>query len=261
VNGTHTKVGGTHILYAGMQIWEQIRTHILKKNKIDVPPAQLRQHMMLFLDCSIVNPRYSSQTKEDLITETRDYKTSWTVPDKMIRKIVQSSIIQNILDWAEAKAHQEELKNLRKVNKDSENANPRRVDKFDDALEKKDRHKCVLFLAEGDSAAKSLFAARGKTPYIGTFPLKGKPLNVREKEIARVLGLNKKKTGKDGKTEPNEIQKILTIIGLRIGVPVETMPLPDEEWIEIEVGGKQMIVNINDSIQVDGKEILVASLL
>lgn len=84
-------------------------------------------------------------------------------------------------------------------------------------------------LADGiishNSAAKSLFAARGKNPYIGTFPLKGKPLNVREKDIARVLGLDKKKEReKEGKkTEPNEIQKILTLIGLKIGEPVKSL--------------------------------------
>lgn len=220
VNGTNTKEGGTHILYAGMQIWERIREFIKKKHKVDIKPSELRQHMVLFIDCSIVNPRYSSQTKENLMTEVKDYKTSWEVPDKMINKIVKSSIVQSILDWAEAKARQEELKDLRKLNKDTDKANPRRVDKFCDALEKHHRHKCVLFLAEGDSAAKSLFAARGKTNYIGTFPLKGKVLNVREKDIARVLGLDKKK---DGKTEPNEIQKILTIIGLRIGEEVKSL--------------------------------------
>lgn len=225
VNGTHTKIGGTHILYAGMQIWERVREHIKKKHKVDIRPSELRQHMTLFISCSIVNPRYSSQTKEDLITETKDYKTSWEVPDKMINRIVKSSIIQSILDWAEAKAKQEELAALRKANKDTVKADPRRVEKFCDALEKKDRTKCVLFLAEGDSAAKSLFAARGKTPYIGTFPLKGKPLNVREKEISRVLGLDKKKDReKEGKkTEPNEIQKILTILGLQIGVKVKSL--------------------------------------
>lgn len=220
VNGTHTKTGGTHVLYAGMQIWERIREFIKKKHKVDIKPSELRQHMTLFIDCSIVNPRYSSQTKEDLITEIKDYKTTYEVSDKMINKIVKSNIIQSILDWAAAKALQEEMKDLRKLNKDTDKANPRRVDKFCDAIEKHQRHKCVLFLAEGDSAAKSLFAARGKTNYIGTFPLKGKPLNVREKDISRVLGLDKKK---DGKTEPNEIQKILTIIGLRIGEKVNSL--------------------------------------
>jgi hypothetical protein len=122
-------------------------------------------------------------------------------------------------------------------------------------------------LADGiishNSAAKSLFAARGKNPYIGTFPLKGKVLNVREKDIARVLGLDKKKEReKEGKkTEPNEIQKILTLIGLKIGVPVETIPKEDGEWVELEIDGKKMVVNENDNIEINGKSVRVADLL
>lgn len=210
VNGTHTKTGGTHILYAGMQIWERIREHIKKKHKVDIKPSELRQHMTLFIDCSIVNPRYSSQTKEDLITEVKDYKTSWAVPDKMINKIVKSNIIQNILDWAAAKQHQEEMKELRKLNKETDKADPRRVEKFSDALEKKERHKCVLFLTEGDSAAKAVQAGRGKNPYIASFPLRGKPLNVREKDTKRIL-------------DNEEIKKILTITGLKLGEKVTSV--------------------------------------
>jgi hypothetical protein len=109
-----------------------------------------------------------------------------------------------------------------------------------------------------NSAAKSLFAARGKNPYIGTYPLRGKLLNVREKEIARVLGLDKKK---EGKTAPNEIQKILTIIGLKIGEKVETEEMPDGEWIEIEIDGNKKLVNENDIIEINGQLINVQSLL
>ena len=210
VNGTHTKEGGTHILYAGMQIWERIREFIKKKHKIDVKPSELRQHMTLFIDCSIVNPRYSSQTKENLMTEVKDYKTSWEVPDKMINKIVKSTIIQSILDWAEAKAHQESMKELRKLNKDTSGADPRRVEKFADALEKRDRQKCVLFLTEGDSAAKAVQSGRGKNPYIASFPLRGKPLNVREKDIKRIL-------------ENEEIKKILIIMGLKLGEKITSI--------------------------------------
>lgn len=207
VNGTHTKIGGTHVLYAGMQVWERIREFIKKKHKVDVKPAELRQHMMLFIDAQIVNPRYSSQTKDDLITETKDYKTSWDVPDKMISKIVKSSIIQSILDWAAAKEHAEQMKELRKLNKDVDKSDPRRVEKFSDALEKKDRSKCTLFLTEGDSAAKAVQAGRGKNPHVGSLPLRGKPLNVREKEVKRII-------------ENEEIKKILTIMGLKLGEKV-----------------------------------------
>ncbi len=210
VNGTHTKIGGTHINYVGMQIWEAIRAYIKKKNKIDIKPSELRQHMTLFIDAQMVNPRYSSQTKDDLITETKDYKTAWEVPDKFINKIVKSSIIQSILDWAQAKALQEEMKELRKLNKETDKADPRRVEKFSDALEKRDRHKCVLFLTEGDSAAKAVQAGRGKNPYIASFPLRGKMLNVREKDIKRIM-------------ESEEIKKIMTIIGLKLGEKVTSI--------------------------------------
>lgn len=209
VNGTHTKTGGTHILYVGMQIWEAIRTYIRKKHKVDVKPSDLRQHMTLFISADIVNPRYSSQTKEDLITEVRDYKTSWAVPDKFIRKLLTSSITQSILEWVAAKEHAAQLAELRKMNKGVDKADPRRVEKFSDANERKERQKCTLFLTEGDSAAKAVQAGRGKSPYIGSFPLKGKPLNIREKDPAQIA-------------KNEEIKNILTIIGLKIGEKVKS---------------------------------------
>ena len=211
VNGTHTKIGGTHINYVTNQICDALRAFIKKKHKVDVKPSDLKQHLMLFIDAQIVNPRYSSQTKEDLITEVKDYKTSWSLPDKILNKLVKSSIVQSVLDWAQAKAMQEEMKELRKLNKETSKADPRRVPKFSDALERKQRDKCILFLTEGDSAGKSVQAGRGKNPYIGSFPLKGKPLNVRDMaSYKKVL-------------ENEEIKKILTIIGLNIGEKVTSV--------------------------------------
>jgi hypothetical protein len=43
------------------------------------------------------------------------------------------------------------MKELRKLNKDVEKTNYRRVHKFCDALEKKDRYRCGLYLSEGDT--------------------------------------------------------------------------------------------------------------
>lgn len=225
VNTSRTKIGGTHIAYVVNQIVDGVREFIKKRHKIEVKPADIRNHLHLFIDATIVNPRYSSQTKDELITEPSAYGRSWVVPEKFIQKLVKTEIVKAILDWVAAKEQANLMADLRKVNKDTDKVNFRRIDKFCDALEKTQRHRCVLFLAEGDSAAKALFAARGKSPYIGTFPLKGKPLNVREKDISRVLGLDKKKEKeKEGKkSEPNEIQKILTLIGLKIGVPVKSV--------------------------------------
>jgi DNA topoisomerase-2 len=220
VNTSRTKIGGTHIQYVVNQIVDRVREHIKKKSKVEIKPADVRNHLHLFIDATIINPRYSSQTKDELITEPSAYGRTWVVPEKFIQKLLKTEIIKAILDWVAAKEQAQVMADLRKLNKDTAKVNYRRVDKFADALEKQKRYQCILFLAEGDSAAKSLFAARGSNPFIGTFPLKGKPLNVREKDIARVLGLDKRK---EGKTEPNEIQKILTILGLQIGVPVKSL--------------------------------------
>lgn len=76
-----------------------------------------------------------------------------------------------------------------------------------------------------NSASKAVQGGRNKNPFIGSFPLKGKPLNVREKEIERVLGIkDKKKPGeKEKKSKPSLIQNILTIMGLKIGVKVTSV--------------------------------------
>jgi DNA topoisomerase-2 len=207
INSVETYQGGTHVLYVMNQITERLREFIKKKHKVDIRPSEIREHMRVYISANVNRPKFSSQTKENMISPVSDYKTSWEVSDKMINKIVKSSIIQNILDWAEAKARQEEMKELRKLNKETDKADPRRVEKFSDALEKRDRHKCVLFLTEGDSAAKAVQAGRGKNPYVGSFPLRGKPLNVREKEVKRIL-------------ENAEIKNLLTIIGLKLGEKV-----------------------------------------
>jgi DNA topoisomerase-2 len=170
-----------------------------------------------------VNPRYSSQTKDELITEPSAYGRTWSCPDKLIQKLLKTSIIQSVLDWVEAKKLAEEMKTLKAAGKELGKADPRKVEKFSDAAERHQRIKCILFLSEGDSASKSIQGGRGDNPYIGSFPLKGKPANVREKDPLKVLGLDKEKKDKNGKIEPNEIQKILTVIGLKIGTPVKSL--------------------------------------
>jgi hypothetical protein len=137
-----------------------------------VKPAELRQHLLLFIDAAIVNPRYSSQTKDELITEVKDFKTSWTVPDKMINKIVKSAIIQNILNWVAAKQYQEELRELRKLNKETDKTDPRRIEKFSDALEKKERHKCVIFLTEGDCLHENTSVLKYEDGSLTSYPIK-----------------------------------------------------------------------------------------
>ncbi|MEM4260953.1 MAG: ATP-binding protein [Candidatus Woesearchaeota archaeon] len=211
VNGSETIVGGSHVDFISSDIAEKLRVIFNKKHKVDVKPSELKQHIILFIDATIVNPKYDSQTKEKLINELpKNLRDKCEVSEKLIKKLSQSHIIQSVLDWINAKAQAQQMAELRKLNREADKTDPRRVEKFSDALEKRDRHKCILMLCEGDSAAKAIQSGRGKNPYIASFPLKGKPLNVRDVDPKKIL-------------ENEEIKKILTITGLKLGEKVTSI--------------------------------------
>jgi len=210
INSVETYQGGTHVDYVTNQIVDRMRDFFKKKHKVEVKPSDLRAHFRVFISGTVNRPKFSSQTKENMISPASEWKTSWKVTDKMIKQLTQSNIIQAVLDWVEAKSKANELAELRKMNKDAAKTHPRNVDKFSDANERKERHLCELYLAEGDSARKSIQAARGKNPYIGSFSLRGKPLNVMDADIKDILG-------------NEEIKNMLIITGLEIGKKVESL--------------------------------------
>lgn len=207
VNSVETYQGGTHVWYVMDQITNALREYIQKKHKVEVKPADIRNHMRVYISANINRPKFSSQTKENMISQPGTFKTTWTVPDKLVKTLIKSPIIQSVLDWVEAKAKAAELAELRKLNKDASKMNPKRVDKFDDAVEKNDRHLCACFFTEGDSARNAIQAARGKNRLIGSFSLRGKPLNVYDCEIKDVIA-------------NNEFANMLAITGLQLGEKV-----------------------------------------
>jgi DNA topoisomerase-2 len=151
VNSVETYQGGTHVTYVVNQIVDAVRAHIEKKHKVKVSPGDVRGHMRVYISANVNRPRFSSQTKENMISPPSEWKTSWTVPDKFIQKLLKTEIVKSILDWVAAKEQAQMMADLRKVNKDVEKVNFRRLDKFADAQERVQRHKCILFLAEGDT--------------------------------------------------------------------------------------------------------------
>jgi DNA topoisomerase-2 len=210
VNGTEAlDNNSTHIAYIANQVVVKLREFFKKKHKVDVKPSDIKNHMRLFIDATVMNPRYSSQTKEKLITEVKDYNTEINISDRFINRLLKSDIIQDILDWVQAKKDAQERAELRKLNKNQSKANLRHIVKLSDANEKNDRTKCMIMLAEGDSAAKAVKSV-GDKQYIGSFPLKGKPLNVKDIPVKKVM-MNE------------ELKNIMQIIGLEIGTKVESV--------------------------------------
>jgi DNA topoisomerase-2 len=171
-NSTDTYDGGTHVDYILNQILSQLREFFQKKHKVDVKPSELKNHICLFLNATVVNPSFSSQTKEKLITEVKDFGFTYLVSEKMIKSILKSEIVNSIIDWIEQKKNADESKLARDLNK---NLSKIKVDKLIDA-KGKDRWKCSLALFEGDSAS-SAFRKYRDTQLQGGFSLRGKFIN------------------------------------------------------------------------------------
>lgn len=201
VNSVETKDGGTHIDYVMLQITDWLREKVKRKHKLELRPAELRNHFMLFVQADIVNPAFSSQTKEKMITESRDFGSQFKLSEKALKAILDSEIIQRILDWAQQKALADERKQLRELNK---SLSKEKVLKLVDA-KGKDREKCTLSLYEGDSAMSAFRKFRDPTTQ-GAFPLRGKFINVTELQNTRII-------------QNQEVKDLLTAIGLKMGEP------------------------------------------
>lgn len=209
VNGVDTFNGGTHVEYVVNQITNKIRDFIKKKHKIDVRPANIKQHLFLFINCTINAPIFTSQTKEFMSSDVKHFGSTFSVTDKFIKKLLDSDIVTKVLDWVEGEKRRNELAELRKLNKTTQNNNfLKKIVKFDDASSK-NRKECIIILTEGDSAAASILSARdAKT--MGVFPLKGKPINVRDIDIKKLVN-------------NEEFSNIMAIVGLKIGHKVESL--------------------------------------
>jgi DNA topoisomerase-2 len=207
-----------------------IREHIRKKTKQDIKPNDIKQHFMLILDCIINNPRYSSQTKDTLLTEPSQYGSTFELTDKTIRKIIKSEIVEEIIEWAQRKKELEDLRAVKKLEKELDKSSLRKIEKYNGATSK-DRSKCSIIFAEGDSACAPLSAVIDKE-YFGTYSLGGKPRNVRDVDIKTLMASEK-------------FTNIINVIGLRIG---EKAGMPDGDWLVVEIDGKEYIINENDEI-------------
>lgn len=209
VNGIFTNAGGTHVNYVTNQIVNQIVETLEKKHKkIKVKPNDVKNKLFIFLNSKVVNPEFDTQTKETLTTKlTQKHIGDVNVSDKLIKQLSQSSIVEDILNYIQLKEKAE----LSKLSKGK--VSKVKIKKLDDAnfAGTSQSEKCMLFLAEGDSAAGTVltgFASTGRD-YFGCFPLKGKPLNVRDVPLSKIINKNSK--------EGEEIRNIVDALGLEFG--------------------------------------------
>jgi DNA topoisomerase-2 len=159
--------------------------------------------MFLFLDSTVINPSFSSQTKEKLITEVKDFGCSFEVSKKLTQLILKSEIVNSILDWIQQKKSADDNKLQRELNKKLSKI---KVEKLIDA-KGKDRWKCSLGLFEGDSASGAFRKYRSPET-MGAFSLKGKFINVSEITNQKLV-------------QNTEAVNLMAAIGLKLGQQIE----------------------------------------
>jgi len=199
VNSTETYDGGNHVDYVMNQIVTNLRDFFQKKHKVDIKPSELKNHIQIFICSTVVNPSFSSQTKEKLITEVKDFGYTFEVSEKMIKSILKSEIISSILDWVQKKKSADENKLARELNK---NLSKIKVEKLIDA-KSRERWKCSLSIFEGDSASSAFRKYRDPQTQ-GAFSLRGKFINA--------LEINNQKL-----VSNNEVVNLMGALGLKLG--------------------------------------------
>ena len=201
VNGIWTSLGGKHVDYIVNQIVTKLVTSVAKKRTIKA--QTVKDNLFVLINATVVNPSFSSQSKENLVTNPAAFGSTCVLPDDVIKKIAKTGLLDRVIELADL------LDNKKLAKTDGRKKSRITVPKLDDANKAgtKDSHLCTLILTEGDSAktmAISGLSVVGRDLY-GVFPLRGKLLNVRDTAAAKI-GANA------------EISAIKQILGLRGGV-------------------------------------------
>ncbi|KAI9804695.1 MAG: DNA topoisomerase 2 [Piccolia ochrophora] len=202
VNSIATTSGGSHVNYVGDQIVDCLMNAVKKRNKGGhaLKNNQVRNYIFLFVNCQIVNPAFTSQTKEQLTTKYSQFGSKCVLSANFLRKVAASDAVSRIVNFAQHKADQVLKKS--DGNKRSRMNNPKLIDA--NKAGTREGWKCTLILTEGDSAKGLAVAGRSVVgpDEFGVFPLRGKLLNVRDASIEQI-------------SKNTEIQSIKQFIGLQ----------------------------------------------
>ncbi len=211
VNGIYTKEGGVHVKkwsdVVFKPIVEKINDTLKGKGHIDI--SHVKKHFFMFVYADIVNPSFKNQNK----TILDGPQVEAEIKDTDVKKLMKWNFVDKIKDSLKTK----ELNTLKtETERKRGTVNVEGLDDANFAGKKGKNVDCVLCITEGDSANTYAIAGmkyglkiNGKEikghDYIGSLPVRGKFLNVRNASIQTLL-------------KNNEVKSLIQALGLQYDV-------------------------------------------